>query len=818
MSATTVGSILVSIGADLSELEKGLKSAGDKLSSFGTGMKDMGASLTAGVTLPLAAIGAGLLKVGSDFEEATAIIRAGTGATGESLEALKGDFSEVFKELPVSADQAATIIADLNTRLGLTGEPLQEMAELIGDLGKVTGQEFGPLVADATRLMGDWGIANEDAAQAMNFMWNTAQTTGITVEELNKKLVQFGAPLRQMGFSMEEAAVMLGKFEKEGVNTELVLGSLKIALGKMAQDGVTDPAAKLREIIEEIKNAGTAGEANAIALEHFGSRAGPDMAATIREGRLEIAELLSTIQSSSETIDKAAADTETLSDKFTILKNNLYVAIEPLAGALMDAIEGLMPAFKSLMGYVEEAVKIFSSLPTGTQQAILALAAVAAAAGPVLIVLGTLVTSIAGLLPILAGIVGALEGIAVPAAAVAAALAAIAVAAAAVATGFITLREGSSEFQQGLSNISEKFQELNKKITELSSGAIEVLIEVFGKIYNEVIPSLTETFTGLIENILPPVMEVFETIAQIITDVVSEAFRFLAEDVIPIAQSAFEEFWPPVEGIIQKLAEIVQEVFPYIAETVQKNLERVGEIFAAVWPVVRDLTLNTWETLKGIIAGALTAIEGVITVVLGLIKGDFSEVWEGIELIVSGVLKSLYSSLEGALNNWIILIGGILNVIVTTFQNAWNWVIEDVGRAFDNVYNYISSSLTSSMGLLESFIGRVQDAINYVANLATGSSNIGSGSGADIPGFAKGIQNFKGGWAIVGEQGPELLKLPGGSTVYPAEQSKNMIGAGEVVIKIENMIVRENNDINLIARELENLRKSASRRTGAITI
>ena len=52
-------------------------------------------------------------------------------------------------------------------------------------------------------------------------------------------IVQFGAPLRQMGFSMEAAAGLMGKFEAEGVNTETVMSTLRIAIGKMAAQGLT---------------------------------------------------------------------------------------------------------------------------------------------------------------------------------------------------------------------------------------------------------------------------------------------------------------------------------------------------------------------------------------------------------------------------------------------------------------------------------------------------------------------------------------------------------------------------------------------------
>ena len=49
----------------------------------------------------------------------------GTGATGEALAGLEDSFKAVFSSVPVDAADASTAIADLNTRLGLTGDDLE---------------------------------------------------------------------------------------------------------------------------------------------------------------------------------------------------------------------------------------------------------------------------------------------------------------------------------------------------------------------------------------------------------------------------------------------------------------------------------------------------------------------------------------------------------------------------------------------------------------------------------------------------------------------------------------------------------------------
>lgn len=47
--------------------------------------------------------------------------------------------------------------------------------------------------------------------------------------------------------------------------------------------------------------------------------------------------------------------------------------------------------------------------------------------------------------------------------------------------------------------------------------------------------------------------------------------------------------------------------------------------------------------------------------------------------------------------------------------------------------------------------------------------------GGNIPGFANGVSNFRGGMAVVGERGPELVRLPRGADVVPNGQMGGVV-------------------------------------------
>jgi TP901 family phage tail tape measure protein len=381
-----------------------LNAVGERFQKVGAGLKTAGQSLSQYVTLPLLGVGAVAIKAAADFDKANATIRAGTGATGKALQDLNDDFKTVLKQVPQSSDVVSTAIADLNTRIGLAGKPLQEITKQMLNLSKVTGIDVSSLITDTTRVFGDWGIATEKQAETLDYLWKVSQTTGIGVDQLSQKVVQFGAPLRQLGFTFEKSAALFGKWEKEGVNAELVMGGMRIALGKMAKAG-EEPTKVFPKLIEQIQKAGTVGEANTLALEAFGAKAGADMAAAIREGRFGIEDLLATLNGSTETINKAGRETLTLGERMAMLKNKAQVGIAPLGKILIDLGEKHLP---KLVSGVEKLSKWFSDLGPKGQKNVLMYGAMAAAIGPVLVAAGTLIGSIGTIVTGLGGLATAI--------------------------------------------------------------------------------------------------------------------------------------------------------------------------------------------------------------------------------------------------------------------------------------------------------------------------------------------------------------------------------------------------------------------------
>lgn len=75
------------------------------------------------------------------------------------------------------------------------------------------------------------------------------------------------------------------------------------------------------------------------------------------------------------------------------------------------------------------------------------------------------------------------------------------------------------------------------------------------------------------------------------------------------------------------------------------------------------------------------------------------------------------------------------------------------------------------------------------------------------PALAEGGNIKRGGMAIVGERGPEMVALPTGATVFSNKESQGMMGE-TTNIYIDRLIIQEANNIETIIEELEEIKRT----------
>src|SRR5699024_8222888 len=134
----------------------------------------------------------------------------------------------------------------------------------------------------------------------------------------------------------------------------------------------------------------------------------------------------------------------------------LKSALEELAIKIFDALE---PALTWLIGAFQELIDWLNGLGKGTQTAIVAIAALAAAIGPLMVVLGTLLTLTGGFMTMLPTLVPLISALAPPIGIVVGALTALGVA-------FALTREKADESYKEQVKLSQQNYELAQSYTD----------------------------------------------------------------------------------------------------------------------------------------------------------------------------------------------------------------------------------------------------------------------------------------------------------------------------------------------------------------
>jgi phage-related minor tail protein len=367
-----------------------------KLDTLGQSFTSVGDRMSVGLTLPLVALGAAAYKAFDAYDHAGDNIRASTGATGAALDSLMGSFDRVNQAVPNSVGEVSKAIADLNTRTGLTGKGLEDMAEQELKLSRMMKLDLGSTIAATTRLFGDWSIASDKQAGSLDYLFKVSQQTGIGFTRLGEVIVQYGAPLRQLGFGFENAAAMLGKWEREGVNVETVLAAMKMGIRKLAESGEDVPTA-FAAIVKSIKEAKNETEGYAIAVKVFGARGGVDMFRAVKEGRFDVDALTKSLRESGETINKAWKDTVGPQEQLESVLKGLMKTLSDLANSLAPTLLRLAPSIESLAKSLAILVDGFSKLPQPVITATIAIFGIVAIIGPLIAIAGRVVQALSSL-------------------------------------------------------------------------------------------------------------------------------------------------------------------------------------------------------------------------------------------------------------------------------------------------------------------------------------------------------------------------------------------------------------------------------------
>lgn len=325
--------------------------------------------------------------------------------------------------------------------------------------------------------------------------------------------------------------------------------------------------------------------------------------------------------------------------------------------------------------------------------------------------------------------------------------------------------EGAQQIPAFVASALQSVSVLTDNIMNLISGegiqrALENIIQSIVKEVPRIISNIANILLTIISALVNVLQNNMGDIVQAIVTVVKKIVKMIPR-ILPVIIDGIISI---VEGLIDALVEIVDDD------------ETMDALVNAIVEAIQKVTESILKNLPKIIKVAVKVIVAIVKVIVKSIASiirdtDWKAVWEafkkvGGELLV-GIwdgIKSGFSYLWGKIKDFFATIG---DWIKNFFAELWQKIKDAIMGVVDEVKSIPEKVGGGVSGFFE----------NVGSGIKSGISKIGSGIKSFF-GFAEGTDNAPSGVALVGEEGPELVRFHGGEQVVPAPQTRQILGGG----------------------------------------
>lgn len=365
--------------AQVNECNDALNGQTQAADSSGSAIDDMAQMLTSlGIAEAVSEIAEAAMEMAEAFDEANAVIVEGTGASGEALEALNNSAKEAFgsiKNADADLNSIAGVLAELNTRFGITGDEATELTTKIANFSQHCDIDGVTAVDNIADVMHKWGIDISDIDSLLDDLTTANQSCQLSTDQLTSYLSENSIQFKELGYSSEEALAMLVSLSDGGQNVSSVMSGMKKAVTNLAE-GTNDVPGAFEQCIKTIAqfdNVSDAlkaevGDTGKTIQDVFGAKAAQEICQAVQNGTFAIEDWTEALKNNDGALKNTTENATTMQDAWSQATNNVGLALSgTLAPALSDVVIGVSGIITEIAQAVQESPAL--------QAAIIAIAA-----------------------------------------------------------------------------------------------------------------------------------------------------------------------------------------------------------------------------------------------------------------------------------------------------------------------------------------------------------------------------------------------------------------------------------------------------------
>ena len=771
-----------------------LEKVGEAFGKVGSKATDIGKKMLP-VTAGIAGMGTAGVAAAMELDDGYDTIITKTGATGEALEELNAVADDLFTEMPIEMADAGTAVGEINTRFGATGETLKGLSKQFIEFANINGTDLNNSIGKVDKIMEQYNIDAAETGNVLGLITKKGQETGISVDTLMDSLQKNGATFKEMGLNMVQSTNLLAQFEANGVNADTAVAGLRKSIKAYTDEGKSVDEA-LALTIDSIKNASSETEALSIAQEVFGTKGAAEMATAIREGRIDLESLSSSMEEYGTVVEDTFNATQDPWDEAKVATNNLKLAAADLGTTILGSLQ---PTITKIVNKIKEFTQWFKNLNQSQKETIIKVAAVVAAIGPALIIFGKVATTISTIISVVGKIGPAVKAAKAAFSAFNAVLAAnpiilVVTAIVAVIAILVTLYKKCEWFRNGVNAIWEaiknaffaawdgiktfftetlpnafntvvnfiksNWQALLLLIVNPFAGAFKLLYDNCGA-FREFVDNFVQNIKQFFQNLWNGIVSIFQGVGQWFIARFTEAYKGVTGVFATIGQW-FGARWQDIKNALATVASWFLTMFTNAYTNVKNVFALIGQWFGARWQDIKNALATVASWFLTMFTNAYTNVKNVFSAIGSWFGARWTEIKTALSAVPSWFgtqFQNAWTNIKNAFANVTSFFSSLWEKIKGCFVNVGVKIGSAVGDAFKSAIN---SCLSVIEGVVNKFIGMINgviDVINKIPGVSLGK--IGTLS---LPRLAKGGV-LKEGTAMVAEAGPELLSMVNGKAV-----------------------------------------------------
>jgi len=751
--AQTLTELLVRVGADIQQFQKEFSEVDRTVGALGKSMTDVGTKLTAGLTLPIVALGGFALKSSIDFEQAMANVAKTTDLVGGPLERIGDELTRLSETIPVSASELANLAATA-AQLGIKTEDLTEFTRVMSALGvatDVSAEEAATAIAQLANITGlsrneferfgsvlvELGNKGASTESAILFMAQRIAAAGSIIGLTEDEILAFSAAAANTGLEVEMAGTAISKTFRDigaavsrgGEELDAFAVVAGMSAGKFAKLFKDDASAAVSAFIAGLGRMHSEGKNIAIALEDLGIKEARQLDAVQRlakayGGDQGLASMLSIASAEMKENNALANESErfynTTGAELKKLWNEVTNTARAFGDELVPMLRALLNMARPVLEVIGNIAEAFGKLSEPIQVVIVTFIALLAALGPLLVIAGQMATAFITLKPVLLAVGGAIAGLSLPVLAAIAAVTALAVA----AYFLITRWEEVKAFVGRLIDaIRQAFVDRFNAIVNSIKAKVDAVTGFFKGMYDKVVGNsyVPDLMKGIQREFarLNSVM-VQPTVAA--TSATSAAFGSLASNI-----DLFQRLLDRQAAAVERLKELRLDLaFASSAKEAKALTEKVAEAEAELRKL--NKTISSMQDLR-LLMGAPTVKPGLaggddkdgtktpdsvskLTVALNELVPPITATTRSLSTLDIAMLK-LNSAVEQA-GDFLLKAGkGVLSGVVNLFGGIVSILnpLTFVTTAFDQAIRNATSGNEKLKASMDRIVGIIMEAL-----------------------------------------------------------------------------------------------------------